>query len=94
MTDGSVEAWLRTPDAAGAEPPHPPLADGAAFGSFRVLGVLGRGGAADVYRARQEPAGLVGALKVLRPDADDTRKARFAREIRFLAEHPHPALPR
>lgn len=92
--DGSVEAWLRTPGAAGAEPPPPPLADGAAFGSFRVLGVLGRGGAADVYRARQEPAGLVGALKVLRPDADDTRKARFAREIRFLAEHPHPALPR
>ena len=92
--DGSVEAWLRTPGAAGAEPTPPPLADGAAFGSFRVLGVLGRGGAADVYRARQEPAGLVGALKVLRPDADDTRKARFAREIRFLAEHPHPALPR
>jgi len=92
--DGSVEAWLRTPGAAGAEPPSPPLADGAAFGSFRVLGVLGRGGAADVYRARQEPAGLVGALKVLRPGADDTRKARFAREIRFLAEHPHPALPR
>lgn len=92
--DGSVEAWLRTPGAAGAEPPPPPLADGAAFGSFRVLGVLGRGGAADVYRARQEPAGLVGALKVLRPGADDTRKARFAREIRFLAEHPHPALPR
>lgn len=90
----SLDAWLRSPEAGGAEPAAPPLADGAAFGPFRILGLLGRGGTADVYRARQEPAGLVGALKVLRPGADDVRKLRFAREIRFLAEHPHPALPR
>ncbi len=90
----SLADWFRTPDAASAQPAPPPLADGAAFGPFRILGVLGRGGAADVYRARQEPTGVCGALKVLRPDADDARKVRFAREIRFLAEHPHPALPR
>ena len=87
----SLDAWLRSGSAAAAEPASPPLADGAAFGPFRILGLLGRGGSSDVYRARQEPAGLVGALKVLR---DASAAGRFARGVRFLAEHPHPALPR
>ena len=90
-TEGSLESWLRSGSAAAAEPASPPLADGAAFGPFRILGLLGRGGSSDVYRARQEPAGLVGALKILR---DASAAGRFARGVRFLAEHPHPALPR
>lgn len=87
----SLDAWLRSGFAAAAEPASPPLADGAAFGPFRILGLLGRGGSSDVYRARQEPAGLVGALKILR---DASAAGRFVRGVRFLSEHPHPALPR
>ena len=90
----TVDSWLRSPEAGGAEPPPPSLADGAAFGPFRILGALGRGATAEVYRARQEPSGVCGALKVARPAADKNAARRFARETRFLAQHPHPALPR
>ena len=92
ISNEDIDSWLRQ-SGRGCLAPRV-LPDGAALGPFRILGLLGRGGAADVYRARQEPAGLSGALKVLRPGADGARKLRFAREIRFLAEHPHPALPR
>ena len=90
----SLQSWLRSPGTAAAEPPPPLLADGARFGPCRVLGLLGRGGFSDVYRAVQEPAGIVVALKVLRQTDDPAATARFTREVRLLAEHPHPALPR
>ena len=46
------------------------LPDGAALGPFRVLGLLGRGASAEVYRARREADGAVVALKVCRRDDD------------------------
>ena len=93
-TDGTLEAWLRGGEAAAAAPPPPPLRDGDRFGPCRVLGLLGRGGASDVFRAVQEPSGIAVALKVLRPGGGEAAAVRFAREVRLLAEHPHPALPR
>lgn len=69
------------------------LPDGAALGPFRVLGLLGRGASAEVYRARREADGAVVALKVPR-EADDASRERLRREAALLAEHPHPALPR
>jgi len=69
------------------------LPDGAALGPFRVLGLLGRGASAEVYRARREADGAIVALKVCRRD-DDASRERLRREAALLAEHPHPALPR
>ncbi len=72
-----------------------PLAEGARFGSFELLGRLGAGGMGEVYRARDTQLGRDVALKVLPAlFADDPeRRARFAREARTLAalNHPHIA---
>ena len=69
------------------------LADGARFAGFEVLGLLGRGGSGEVYRARPAGGGAAVALKVLREDRPDLA-ARMRRESEVLAAHPHPALPR
>ena len=68
------------------------LPDGAMLGPFRVLGLLGRGASAEVYRARREADGAIVALKVCRRD-DDASRERLRREAALLTEHPHPALP-
>ncbi len=69
------------------------LADGERFAGYEVLGLLGRGGSGEVYRARPEGGGDAVALKVLREDRPDLA-ARMRREAEILAAHPHPALPR
>ena len=93
MTDErkELETWLRRrgPDCRTERA----LSDGAAFGPFRVLGLLGRGGSAEVYRAERAADGAVVALKIPRRD-DPASFERFRREARLLAERPHPALPR
>ena len=89
MDDG-LSRWLlsRGPDCIDARA----LPDGAAFGPFRILGRIGRGGSADVFRARRESDGAVVAVKVpRRPDA--VAAERFRREAALLSAHPHPALP-
>lgn len=70
------------------------LPDGAVLGPYRVLGLLGRGGSAEVYRAVRADGGEVAALKVPRRRDDPAAAGRFRREARLLADHPHPALPR
>ena len=61
-------------------------------GAYVIEGVLGRGGMATVYRARNEHGRRV-ALKVLAGERTDDREfvARFRREGRLQAslEHPH-----
>ena len=69
------------------------LADGERFAGYEVLGLLGRGGSGEVYRARPVGGGAAVALKVLREDRPDLA-ARMRREAEILAAHPHPALPR
>lgn len=69
------------------------LADGSPFAGYEVLGLLGRGGSGEVYRARPDGGGDAVALKVLREDRPDLA-ARMRREAEILAAHPHPALPR
>ena len=60
---------------------------------YTVLGVLGHGGAAVVYLARQEALDRQVALKVLRHDVEDDRAwRRFRREaqaIASLSAHPN-----
>ncbi len=88
-----------------ATPPPPPAAvlrpdqpgdvgPGSVVGAFTVETLLGEGGMASVYRARQaEPSRLV-ALKVIRADhaADETYRQRFLAEKETLAALEHPSI--
>jgi len=65
---------------------------GAKLGQFEILEVLGRGGMASVYRARQTALDRLCAIKVL-PKAlakDESFVARFQREARSVAAVSHP----
>ena len=86
-----LDEWLRRrgPDCLGGRV----LEDGAEFGPFKVLGLLGRGASAEVCRAVDRSSGTVVALKVPHR-GDRAGMERFRREARILADHPHPALPR
>ena len=59
---------------------------------YDILGVLGTGGMAQVFRARDRHLERAVALKVLRPHLTDTDSERFRREIRALARLNHPAI--
>ena len=67
-----------------------PLRD---FGPYRILGVLGEGGMGVVYLAERGDLGNQVAIKVLR-DAwlSPSRRERFAREQRTLAQLNHPSI--
>jgi serine/threonine-protein kinase len=61
---------------------------------FTILGKLGTGGTADVFRAREAKANRVVALKVLKPECTrvgPTRQA-FVAEGRLLQRLDHPGL--
>jgi len=62
------------------------------LGKFEILERLGRGGMAEVYRARQPSLDRFVAIKVLHPFlADDPEfTARFEREARNIARLKHP----
>ncbi|MCA9600416.1 MAG: serine/threonine-protein kinase [Polyangiales bacterium] len=61
------------------------------IGNCRLLGEIGSGGMATVYRAVQEPLGRPVAVKALKPSiAIDSQFAeRFQREARFMASLQH-----
>ncbi len=65
-------------------------------GSYELLGVLGVGGKAEVYRAYHLGAARYTAIKLLSGAAlkSDEERARFEREARSLAAVDHPAIPR
>ena len=68
------------------------LTPGTRVGAFEILGILGRGGMGEVYRARDAALGREVAIKIL-PEifaADPDRSARFALEARVLASLNHP----
>src|SRR5688572_19674709 len=59
---------------------------------YELLGELGRGATAVVYRARERELGREVAIKVIRPKFadDDETVARLAREARTVAQLQHP----
>ncbi|MFO7546000.1 MAG: protein kinase [Trueperaceae bacterium] len=59
---------------------------------YEVLGPLGMGGMAHVFRALDTHLDRVVALKVLRPHLTETDSERFRREIRALARLNHPGI--
>ncbi len=69
-----------------------PIAAGEQIGKYRILGELGRGGMAVVYRARDEVLKRPVALKVLAEHLTHDRKflSRFIAEARTAALLDHP----
>jgi len=59
---------------------------------YDILGPLGHGGMAQVFRARDRHLQRDVALKVLRPHLTETDAERFRREIRALAQLSHPGI--
>jgi serine/threonine protein kinase/alpha-tubulin suppressor-like RCC1 family protein len=82
------------------EVPVPPRADDAVphlwptdlDADYTLIGELGRGGMAVVFRARDRELGRDVAVKVVRPRfaADEEAVARLAREARTVAQLEHP----
>ncbi len=68
------------------------LADGTNFGAYRIIGRLGRGGMATVYRAYEPGLDRYVALKVLPEDSleNETAVRRFELEARAVARLVHP----
>ncbi|WP_151755033.1 protein kinase domain-containing protein [Dictyobacter vulcani] len=65
---------------------------GTMLGNYRILGTLGQGGMARVYKAHQENLGRDVAVKVLPPwyAADRSFVERFNLEARLVASLTHP----
>jgi serine/threonine-protein kinase len=61
---------------------------------YELEGVVGRGGMAEVYRARDLRLDRIVAIKTLRPDLarDQTFQARFRREAQSAASLNHPSI--
>ena len=61
------------------------------IGNCRILGEIGSGGMAVVYRAVQEPLGREVAIKSLKPSiaVDSGFAKRFEREAHFMASLQH-----
>jgi hypothetical protein len=89
---------LLTPDAAETVAPAAGLVEGrfqigaTVAGRYRILGLLGRGGMGEVYRAHDVKLDQQVALKFL-PDAlgrDGAAVARFHNEVRTARQVTHP----
>src|SRR5262245_55487892 len=61
-------------------------------GRYRIVGLLGRGGMGEVYRADDLKLGLTVALKFLPADVTQRadRLARFHQEVRLVRQVSHP----
>jgi serine/threonine protein kinase len=68
------------------------LGAGVKLGNFEIVGLLGRGGMGEVWRARDSRLKREVAIKTLPPvfAADDDRIARFEREARAASALNHP----
>ncbi len=61
-------------------------------GRYRLGELIGRGGAAEVFRAFDERLERFVAVKLLLPHVHASERERFAREIRALARLAHPGV--
>ena len=66
---------------------------GTAFGDWRITAFIAKGGTAEVYCAEHAVLGTSAAVKVLSEPLTDSRKARFLREAKLLAELKSPSFP-
>src|SRR5271165_5595794 len=65
---------------------------GQRIGQYEIIGMLGTGGMAHVYRARQESMARDVVIKVIRPNLtqDEQFLERFNREAHIVASLSHP----
>jgi len=88
-----VSGWLTGSDSIS----HGRFAPGSLLdGRYRIIGLLGRGGMGEVYRADDLRLGQAVALKFL-PDVvakDAVRLAQFHNEVRTARQVSHPAICR
>lgn len=70
------------------------LSVGTVLGDWRLTAFLARGGTAEVYCAEHVILKTPSAVKVLFADATETRRERFVREAKLLAELKSAAFPR
>lgn len=84
----------RTGPIAQPSADYTSLPMGIEIGAFRIVSLVGRGGAGEVYRAERVGAfEQIVALKVLRPEASGRPEA-FLRERDLLASLDHPGIAR
>ena len=69
------------------------FAAGTFFGDWRITAFIAKGGTAEVYCAEHAVLGTAAAVKVLSEPLTDSRKARFLREAKLLAELKTPSFP-
>lgn len=86
---------LDTPAGPNRTPITPVIEVGALVGQFRILRLIGRGGAGEVYLAERIRGGFAQrvALKLLR-SGDTDRAASFDTERAMLASLEHPGIAR
>lgn len=85
---GAETAEDGAPDLTLAGMPSPE--SGAELGSGRIVGVLGDGGMARVYKVWSDRLEMERAVKVLRPDQSSTVRERFETEAKITAKLRHP----
>ncbi len=92
MGAGGEASAATVNSAAGTSSPGADLAPPPLPEDYEILGELGRGGMAVVYRARQRALDRVVAVKVLRPGEMffDGMLRRFEKEAQTLARLRHP----
>src|SRR5579859_4613093 len=86
------EVTVLGPDLPGGMVPLDPRLSTTLVDRYRILSLLGRGGAGAVYRARDQMVGEDCAIKFLQPDvaADPHQVARFKRELLASRKVNHP----
>ena len=91
MADDNVEIPVTEPERP-IDDAVPHLWPAELDADYDLLGELGRGGMAVVFRARDRDLGREVAVKVVRPRfaADEEAVARLAREARTVAQLEHP----
>ena len=90
MTDEEIESRLSNCALDGN---RSTFAAGTVFGDWRITAFIAKGGTAEVYCAEHAVLGTSAAVKVLSEPLTDSRKARFLREAKLLAELKSPSFP-
>ena len=90
MTDEEIEGRLAACPLGGE---RGAFAAGTLFGDWRITAFIAKGGTAEVYCAEHVTLGTATALKVLADPLTDSRKARFVREAKLLAELKSSSFP-
>ena len=90
MTDAEIESRLSNCELGGE---CGRFAAGTVFGDWRLSAFIAKGGTAEVYCAEHAMLGTSAAVKVLTEPLTDSRKARFLREAKLLAELKSPSFP-